>query len=269
MTLINGVASESIAANDRGLQYGDGVFRTLRVAGGTALHWQRHYAKLAHDCAALDIRCPEPDLLASELARLADRQTDGVAKIIVTRGEGARGYAVTPAAPATRILSMHPVPDYPSAWAGQGVKVHLCRLRLSIQPRLAGVKHLNRLENVLARGEWNDPAIAEGLLLDSADNVIEGVMSNLFISEGETLVTPDLRHCGVAGVQRERILERAAAQGVTCRVEPISLERLLRADEAMLVNSIIELWAIREIEGRHWLPGRWSATVRRWLGGED
>lgn len=269
MIIVNGADNELITAHDRGLQYGDGVFRTLRVADGKALHWRRHYAKLAHDCAALGIHCPAPDLLASELARLAVHQTDGVAKIIVTRGEGERGYAITPAAPTTRILSIHPMPNYPAAWAGQGVTVHLCRLRLSVQPRLAGIKHLNRLENVLARGEWSDPEIAEGLLLDSAGNVIEGVMSNLFIAEGGALITPDLSRCGVAGVQRERILERAAAEGGVCRIEPISLARLLQADEAMLLNSVIGVWPIREIEDKYWVPGKWSATVRHWLNLEE
>lgn len=262
MMFINGVASESIAANDRGLQYGDGVFRTLRVQGGKALHWPRHYRKLAADCAALGIACPDPSTLAAELQTLAAQQDDGIAKIIVTRGASGRGYAYANAQP-TRIVSLGALPDHPAEYATHGVRVRVCDLRLGWQPRLAGVKHLNRLENVLARSEWSDPGIAEGLLLDAEGNVIEGVMSNVFIVENSKWATPELSRCGVAGVQRERLLER-----VVCRVEPIPLERLLRADEVLLVNSLIGVWPVREIGERCWQPGTASAAARHWLAEE-
>ncbi|MEW6313286.1 MAG: aminodeoxychorismate lyase [Pseudomonadota bacterium] len=261
--LINGMASKSVAANDRGLQYGDGVFRTLLVRAGTPLHWQRHYRKLAADCAALGLTCPDQSILHRELLTLAEPQPDGVAKIIVTRGVSGRGYAYANVRP-TRIVSLSSLLEYPPEYASSGVRVCVCDLRLGAQPRLAGVKHLNRLENVLARSEWSDPRIAEGLLLDAEGNVIEGVMSNVFIVEDGTWATPELSRCGVAGVQRERLLERVA-----CRVEPIPLERLLRADEVLLVNSLIGVWPVREIGERHWQPGPASVVARRWLAEEQ
>ena len=250
--LVNGLLSDSISAADRGLLYGDGVFRTLRIVEGQPQHWLRHYCKLQQDCAALKLPCPEAALLLEELQRLTERQPDGVAKIIITRGQGMRGYAPAENSIPTRILSITPFIPYPDEFYTQGIRLRVCELRLAHQPRLAGIKHLNRLENVLAAAEWNDAGIAEGLLLDAAGNVIEGTRSNLFMLRGGELLTPDLSRCGVAGVQRERVLEWASAQGMSCRIGQFCLAELLAADEVFLVNSVIGLWPVRELQDRTW-----------------
>jgi 4-amino-4-deoxychorismate lyase len=134
---------------------------------------------------------------------------------------------------------------------------------------LAGIKHLNRLENVLARAEWSDPAIAEGLLLDQQSFAIGGTMSNLFIVEAGTLLTPDLSRCGVAGVTRERIIDLAHKAGVPCRVEPLPLQRVLDASEVFLVNSLIGLWPLARMEKHTWTPGALTPQVAQWLNTED
>ena len=268
MILVNGAATGSVAATDRGLAYGDGVFRTLPVRRGRPQCWQQHYRKLAHDCAALAIECPPMDVLAMELGQLARDAADFAAKIIVTRGSGARGYALPAPASPTRIVMRAALPDYPAEFRRSGVRVHLCATRFSFQPRLAGVKHLNRLENVIARAEWSDPAVPEGLVLDAQDHVIGGTMSNLFIVEGGVLVTPDLSRCGVAGVTRERVMAAAARQGMACREESITQARFLDAQEAMLVNSLIGAWQIGACAGRSWKPGTFTARVREWLDEE-
>lgn len=258
ITLINGILADVVSANDRGLLYGDGVFRTLKRVAGVTHCWARQYARLAADCAVLSLRCPDAALLEAELAQLP---ADCVAKIIVTRGPGARGYAVAADAMPTRIVTASALPDYPESHYTSGVKVRLCDLRLAAQPRLAGVKHLNRLENVLARMEWDDAAIAEGLLLDEAGNVIEGTMSNVFALRDGVLHTPDLSRCGVAGVQRERILAFAAELGMAARVAPLALDELMAADEVMLCNSVIGLWPVREFNGRVWNGGAVGARL--------
>lgn len=259
MTLVNGLAADLLSVNDRGLLYGDGVFRTLKRAAGVSLDWRRHHRKLAADCAALDLPCPDAGLLEAELERLP---SDCVAKIIVTRGPGRRGYAVAPDTLPTRIVSASPLPRYPEAFSAQGVKVHLCRLRLAHQPRLAGIKHLNRLENVLARMEWTEPEIAEGMLLDEDGSAIEGTMSNLFAYLGGALHTPDLSRCGVAGVQRERIMELAGELGVALKVGAMPLEMLMDADELLLCNSVIGVWKVREFNGRSWSGKGLSGELR-------
>jgi 4-amino-4-deoxychorismate lyase len=265
MILVNGAAADSVAATDRGLAYGDGVFRTLLARGRVPIAWVRHYRKLAGDCAALDLPCPAEEVLAQELARALDVSGPQVAKIIVTRGSGPRGYAPPGQPSPTRIVMAGPLPEYPGEFEQLGVEVHVCRTRLASQPRLAGVKHLNRLENVLARAEWRDPAVPEGLMMDDEGHVVGGTQSNLFLVEEGRLVTPPLARCGVAGVTRDRVMEAAAARGVSCREEPISPARLLGAEAALLVNSVIGVWGIRACGERRWTPGSWAGRVREWL----
>lgn len=267
--LINGVPGDQVSIHDRGLQYGDGVFRTLRILNGHVLHWPRHYHKLQQDCAALKLPCPEAALLLDELQRLATQQPDATAKIVITRGPGARGYAPAEHPVPTRILSLAPPLSYPADFYTQGIRLHVCGLRLGHQPRLAGIKHLNRLENVLASAEWNGTGAAEGLLLDIAGNVIEGTRCNLFMVHSGELITPDLSRCGVAGVQRERVMEWAATNGLPCRTGQFGLAELLAADEVFLVNSIIGLWPVRELQGRSWSRHPVSREVQEWLNASD
>lgn len=268
MILVNGAATDSVAALDRGLAYGDGVFRTLPVRGGRAQTWSLHYQKLERDCAALGIPCPAESVLAAEIRQLARESPDFAAKIIVTRGIGARGYALPQPASPTRIVLGAELPSHPAEFARDGIRAHLCSTRFSFQPRLAGVKHLNRLENVLARAEWSDPAVGEGLVFDQEDHVVGGTMSNLFLVEGDSLVTPHLSRCGVAGVTRERVVIAAAKHGVACREEAIPRERLLAAQEVIVVNSLIGAWRIAECGGRLWGPGTVISRVREWLDAE-
>lgn len=264
MILVNGVISDSIPAIDRGLAYGDGVFRTLLMRGSRPLHWPLHYAKLAADCRALDMACPSEPVLAREISH-AESEPDCVLKIIVTRGAGQRGYAPPPAAQATRVVMTAPLPRYPEEFAQTGIEARFCDIRLGLQPALAGLKHLNRLENVLARAEWDDPAITEGVLLDIEGNVIGGTMSNLFIVERGALFTPDLTRCGVAGVTRARLMRAATAHGMSCHIENISSGRLLQADAILLVNSIIGLWQVVRLAGRAWTPMTVARQLREWL----
>jgi 4-amino-4-deoxychorismate lyase len=130
---------------------------------------------------------------------------------------------------------------------------------------LAGIKHLNRLENVLARREWNSSEIAEGLMLDMDGNAIEGTMSNLFLLQGNTLFTPDLGRCGVAGVQRQRIMNLVGGLGMAVRVENLSLARIYDAEEMVLCNSLIGVWQVRELAGKTWQAGQLAARLRRLL----
>ena len=269
--LVNGKPGNMISIRDRGLLYGDGVFRTMAATRGKAQQWPLHYRKLQHDCAALDIVCPDAELLTAELDSLLAQHPDGAVKLIVTRGVGTRGYAPPSDAKATHLWDISPLPDYPAEWTTSGIKARLCQLRLCHKQRMAGIKHLNRLENVLAAAEWNDDAqstesrIAEGLLLDSAGNVIEGTRSNLFLVLKGKLVTPDLSRCGVSGVQRDRVMEWAARHHLPLQVRNIGLDEVLRADELFVVNSIIGLWSISELEHRRLSGFPIASQIRRSL----
>lgn len=249
--------------------YGDGVFRTIRILNGLLQSWPRHYNKLLRDCKALDLECPSEQILSSELSQLIQQQPDGVAKVIITRGTSMRGYAPPSHPLVTRILTTGAAPVYPAKFSTSGVRLHICRLKLAHQPRLAGVKHLNRLENVLAAAEWNDPDIAEGLLYDEFGQVIEATRSNVFLARGGALFTPDLVSCGVAGVQRERVLEWAQQHSVPCHISRLVMDDMLAADEVFLVNSVIGLWPVREFPGFKRDHHPISMRIQNWLKHES
>lgn len=265
--LINGRSEATLSPIDRGFTYGDGVFRTLRVHRGMPDTWVLHYRKLVEDCNVLGIVCPAVELLLADIERLFTRGEEAVAKIIITRGEGTRGYAVPSLVQPTRVVIKTPFPDYPQANFNEGVQLHLCRLRLPYQPLLAGIKHLNRLENVMARMEWTDSTIADGLLLDEHGHAIECTMSNVFARFDKTLVTPKLDKCGVAGVTRQRILEAASTLGYRPEVTLMPLVELMQADELITCNSLYGAWQVRIFNGRQWQPQDLAAQLRNILQG--
>ena len=243
-TLVNGEPANVIPTSDRGLLYGDGVFETIAISKGQPGHWPRHMSRLHAGCARLGLQPPDNARLAAEAGAVIDQIDRGVLKLIITRGSGGRGYRVPETAACSRIMQLHPWPDYPAACAQQGVKTRLCATRLGRNPALAGIKHLNRLEQVLARQEWNDADIHEGLLMDTDGNLVEGTMSNLFVVDDGVLVTPDLSHTGVAGIMRTIILEQAQRHGLQLRIARIDKQTLLQADEVFLSNSLIGIWPV-------------------------
>ena len=249
MMLINGTPADTIPATDRGFAYGDGVFRTFIARDGQAKNWRRHYDKLEADCAALGIVCPDTTLLHDEVVAVSKSHARAVVKITVTRGSGPRGYAPPHAAQPLRVVSA----EAASALAiPAGMEVHLCQTRYARQPALAGVKHLNRLENVLARREWSDAHVREGLMLDTSGLVIGGTMSNVFIVEEAGLVTPALDQCGVAGVTRARVLALMPVLRFACAIDEITLPRLLAAREVFFVSSVIGLWRVARLGATAW-----------------
>jgi 4-amino-4-deoxychorismate lyase len=253
--LINGRPVDCISSRDRGLLFGDGVFETFAVSDGQPRFWSRHLQRLGAGCRRLGLSIPDEDVLRNEAAALLTGHDAGILKIIVTRGAGGRGYQVSGDAQPTRIVQWHCRAAVPQDYAVNGVRVRLCATRLGSNPQLAGIKHLNRLEQVLARREWNDPEICEGLLLDAEDFVIEGTMSNLFAVQGSTLVTPDLTRSGVAGIMRTVVMELAAGLGLDISVQPLSLAELEQADEVFLTNSLIGVWPVIGLENRSWHTG--------------
>ena len=263
--VINGGFEHRLSPLDRGFSYGDGVFRTLKVLSGQPMEWALHYQKLLGDCSALGIVCPSAELLQSDLGLLFGEADSGVAKIVITRGEGERGYAPPAVTSPTRVVLKSPLPTYPSQHFDEGVKLYACNTRVSHQPLLAGVKHLNRLENVLARSEWQDPECVDGVMLDADGYVVECTSANLFIRAKHTLITPALTRCGVAGVTRQRVLDFAPVLSLSPVVKPVTLDELLQADEVMICNSLYGAWQVRAFQQQRWPAGRLAVDVRRLL----
>lgn len=240
---VDGVAQSDIGLHNRGLAYGDGLFETIAVRGARPLLLERHLQRLQQGCIRLAIPA-DANQLRSEVVAYAQAMGEGVLKLIVTRGDSPRGYASDPQAPARRILQASALPSYPAAHAVDGVHLFACTTRLAEQPQLAGLKHLNRLEQVLARNEWQDSDYAEGLMCDTGGRVIEGVYSNLFMVRDGALLTADLRRCGVAGTLRAELLEQAPTLGIPVKVCDLTLQDLTDADEIFVCNSVYGVWPV-------------------------
>ncbi len=248
--MYNGTPTEVVPMANRGLAYGDGLFETVRVEHGRAQFLQQHLRRLQRDCARLDISL-DVSSLRVEIDEILARHRSGVLKIIVARESAGRGYFAAPHMPGARILQFHPQLFVDDLRSRVGVAVRICRQQLSEQPTLAGMKHLNRLEQVLARSEWSDVAIAEGLMFDRAERLIEGTMSNVFLVREGVLSTPRLHRCGIAGVMREIVLTQLADNIFDVVQTDLLPADLNAADEVFLTNSVIGIWPVRKVECLH------------------
>jgi 4-amino-4-deoxychorismate lyase len=264
--LVNGLPQTHIAVADRGLHYGDGLFETIAVRAGIPQFWERHWQRLARGCRRLGIEEVNPQKLWDEARRVCAGIEQGVLKLIVTRGEGGRGYRPAQRGSATRIVAIYPWPDHPITHWQEGVAVRVCDTRLARNPALAGIKHLNRLEQVLARREWEDPQIAEGLMLDENGHVISGTMSNLFVVKHERLVTPLLEDCGVEGVMRGMIRDLAAELTISYEETVVKLDELWLAEEVFLCNALIGVWPVRRIQQQPYNVGPVTRRLAERLG---
>jgi aminodeoxychorismate lyase len=266
VVLVNGVECETVNVRDRGLLYGDGLFETIGVYQGQPQLWERHMRRLQQGCSCLGIPAPDPAVLHREAQGLCKNCPRAVIKIIVTRGIGGRGYRPLARVQGTRIVGLHAWPDYPESNLKEGVAVRLCATRLGSNPALAGIKHLNRLEQVLARAEWDDPEVPEGLMLDREGRVIEGTMSNVFAVRNGVVITPDVSESGVAGIMRALILETCKVHSIAQRVTVLCLEDLKSAEELFICNSLIGVWPVRTLDGVAYRLGPLTHRIIRALG---
>lgn len=246
--LINGQPATKIEVTDRGFQYGDGLFETVAYKNGELQLWKQHLQRLLNGCQRLGLPLVAESVWRDDIDQLG-LTGDAVIKLTLSRGSSGRGYAYAEEDTSTRVTAVYPVPDYPQSFQ-QGVVVRVCDTPVSINTALAGIKHLNRLDNVLARNEWSDSSIAEGLMLDHHQHVIEGTMSNVFCLLDDELYTPVLERSGVAGVMRGQVIELAEQSGITVNIIEISKQNFFNMDAVFLSNSLIGIWpVIKVIDG--------------------
>lgn len=245
---VNGQPGASVSVGDRGLAFGDGVFETLRVTRRAAPLWSYHRDRLQEGCRRLFIPLDlqQLEIWIDELLQQQEPGLNGVLKIIVTRGAGGRGYGIDPALTPTVVCSLHPLPSP----APGSQNLYLCQQRLAHNPMLAGIKHLNRLENILLKAECQQAGFDDGLVLDAEDDVIETVSSNVFFEKHGELYTADLRLCGVAGVMRRLIVEQLAPElGLRVNVMPIAAATLPDFSAGFTCNSVRGIVPIARITG--------------------
>ncbi|MCK5122177.1 MAG: aminodeoxychorismate lyase, partial [Methylococcales bacterium] len=206
-------------------------------------------------CQRLLIPTPDITTLKKEAFQLSQGSKHAVLKLMVTRGSGGRGYRQPDDIQTTRLFSLHPYPDYPESFKEQGINIRICHARLGLNPSLAGIKHMNRLEQVLARAEWDTSEIQEGLMLDINGQVIEGTMSNVFLVKDNCLYTPEITQCGVKGILRDIIIQLANTHQIPVVEKTISIDEVYSADELFVSNSIIGIWPVKQIEDKHYKVG--------------
>ncbi|MFP5374163.1 MAG: aminodeoxychorismate lyase [Gammaproteobacteria bacterium] len=249
---------DAVPADDRGLAYGDGLFETMRAHACAVPWWERHWARLALGAARLGLALPPEALVRDQAADLlGDAAGDAVLRLLVTRGRG-RGYAPPAAARPTWVLSLHPPPPIPA----RGLRLGWCGTRLALQPALAGLKHCNRLEQVLARAALAaaDPQADEGLLRSAGGDVVCATAANLFVFGEAGWATPPVDRCGVAGVCRGWILETTGA-----RERRLAVADVESAQALVLCNAVRGILPVARLGGRSWPPHPQVAALQRRL----
>jgi 4-amino-4-deoxychorismate lyase len=260
--LINGMApadpAHAIAAEDRGFQYGDGLFETALLQDGHVRFLDDHLRRLRDGCERLGIATPDADVLRAEIGRVTGSANDGVLKIVISRGAGGRGYRPAADLQPTRVVALY---ETPSDLSMRPISLRWCETRLGRNARLAGIKHLNRLEQVLAQAEWRGE-FDEGLMLDTEGEVVCATASNVFIVRDQGLVTPDLRFSGVVGVMRAQVLGAASRLGLAVNEEPLWPHDIETASEIFLTNAVRGIRPVATLGTLRWQNYSVTDTLR-------
>ena len=234
------------AAWDRALVYGDGLFETIACVNGEPLLFEYHLARLQAGLQRLGI-VTDVSAIQDRVKTASRAAGDAVIRLVVGRAGGERGYDPSVAQHSVVQLSVFSPPRYPHLNLLDGIALHVCHHRLPRNPALAGMKHLNRLDQVLAASEWDRSQAADGLMLNDLGQVIEGTFTNVFLWQAGGLYTPDLSACGVAGVMRAFILDWAGKQGWPVHVMDLNLDAFLQAEACFVCNSVFGIWPVRTI----------------------
>jgi 4-amino-4-deoxychorismate lyase len=264
MWWVNGTLQSAAEGLDRGLEFGDGLFETMALVGGRIRLLERHLTRLEAGCARLQLLCPDRSLLLSDLSVAAATPGAGLIKLIVTRGQGGTGYRYPASQGVCRYVTAQPQRARPAHYVTDGIRAQWVSVRHGSQPLLAGLKHLNRLEQVLARAQVSED-VAEGLMLDQTGHLISGTMTNVFMVIDNRLVTPALVHCGVAGAMRAALVDAWQAAGHAVEVRTVQPSELSVASEVFVCNALIGVWPITRLDASHWSVGPYTRQAQAWI----
>lgn len=246
---------DAVSIGNRGLNYGDGVFETMRVHRGALPLWSRHLARLGEGANRFGIATPDVDFIEARIADMVSNLDVGVLKLLLTRSEGDRGYAPPVDVAPVWMLSLLPLPAVQAA-----LRVHRCETRLATQPALAGIKHCNRLEQVLGRAEVARAGCDEGLMRDMAGNPVCATSANLLVLREGRWRTPPVEACGVAGVLRGWLLEAGMVD-----VAVLTMDDVESAEAVALCNAVRGILTVRALDAREWSPHSAVAELQKRL----
>lgn len=247
---VNGQLCQQISVSDRAVAFGDGCFTTIHGMNQQAKMLKEHIARLARDCERLKITVPDWDELERHLVEICANQADDefVLKVIISRGEGGRGYSSVGFMKPTIIASVSPFPSHYTQLQCKGAKLILSQTPVSRNPLLAGMKHLNRLEQVLIRQEIDEAQADEAIVLDTDGTIVECCSANVFWRIGQTVYTPVLSHSGVNGLMRQKII--ALLAGSQYHFEEIErfASILAHCDEVIMCNALMPVLPVQSIQ---------------------
>ncbi|MFK7794457.1 MAG: aminodeoxychorismate lyase [Gammaproteobacteria bacterium] len=247
--LVNGLPSDVLSVADRGLLYGDGVFETILCEAGRPVLLAGHTQRLENGCKRLGLVKQELPTILADIREVA-KQDDCVVKVIITRGERQRGYAYdNQDNVSTRIVCRDDVPNIPVDYYRQGIALTKCEYTLPDNKRLAGIKHLNRLDQVMARSEW-EKEFQEGVMLANNGCVVEGTMTNIFIESNQQWITPKIENSGILGVMRQWVMRNSYHAEIECVEKDIQLSELKNAQAIFVCNSVAGIWPVTKFEGK-------------------
>ncbi|MCZ4058690.1 aminodeoxychorismate lyase [Pantoea sp. LMR881] len=245
---INGIEQNQLPASDRAVQFGDGCFTTAAVRQGKIVLLEQHIQRLQESCKRLWLAGVDWTLLKNEMRHVARHEQLAVLKVIITAGVGGRGYSRKGCGLPTRILSTSPWPQHYLTLQQQGVKLALSPVRLASNAQFAGIKHLNRLEQVMIRAHLDQTDADEALVLDTQGYVVECCAANLFWRKGDTVFTPEVERSGVDGIMRRYLIKEMQASGQHCQVVQREFADVLAADEVIICNALMPVLPVRQID---------------------
>ncbi len=248
-SLVDGCWQSDIPVSDRGLCYADGLFETVLMRHGSIALWDWHWRRMNTSAERLGIRCPDESVWRRDIDLLTESQGDWLLKLMLTRGSSGRGYAPDDNAVPRRIVQrFEALSDRPLVHQ----RVILCQTPLASSPALAGLKHLGRLEQVLARQEVIKAGASEGLMLDPNGMLIECTQNNLFLWRDDQWWTPSVDEAGVNGVFRQWLMSTISVTEVQLRPSDlVHYQSAFCCNSVRGIQPVIEVSGVTEFDRRH------------------
>lgn len=237
--IVNGRQQQHIEIADRAFQYGDGCFTTMAFRNGHLEFFDAHIERLKLACNTLYLNFDKWSELTSCIFNSLKSTSDCVVKVMITRGEGGRGYSPEGAVSPNYIITLHTIPAHYTLWHTKGIKLTISPITLASQPLLAGIKHLNRLEQVLVKQALIQTGYDDAIVCDIQQQIIETSVANLFWYKDNVWYTADLSTSGVEGVMRNHVLEVMQQKGIECQVVKQDVSVLFSAQELFVCNSLM------------------------------